>query len=66
MHTIVPFSERVQKFEEGAKMRVDEAQELVRLTALQERMVHQLEMKGVDPKYLAEMKAVDISKMMKR
>ena len=54
------------KFEEGSKMRAEEALELAKLTALQERMVHQLEAKGVDPRYLAEMKAVDIAKILKR
>ena len=60
------YRERALKFEEGSKMRAEEALELAKLTALQERMVHQLEAKGVDPRYLAEMKAVDIAKILKR
>jgi len=62
----LPCRERALKFEEGSKMRAEEALELAKLTALQERMVHQLEAKGVDPRYLAEMKAVDIAKILKR
>lgn len=58
--------ERTQKFEEGAKLREEEEKELAKLALLQEHMVHDLELKGIDPRYLAEMKAVDIAKMLKR
>eukprot|EP00607_Mallomonas_marina_P006858 CAMPEP_0182427666 /NCGR_PEP_ID=MMETSP1167-20130531/18959_1 /TAXON_ID=2988 /ORGANISM="Mallomonas Sp, Strain CCMP3275" /LENGTH=495 /DNA_ID=CAMNT_0024610065 /DNA_START=74 /DNA_END=1561 /DNA_ORIENTATION=+ len=58
--------DRASKFEEGAKLREAEVKELTKLTVMKEQMVKGLESKGIDPIYLAEMKAVDVSKMLKR
>lgn len=59
-------SDRSSKFEEGAKLREDWIAEQARLEAIREKMVRDLENDGVNPKYLSEMRNIDIGKIMKR
>lgn len=57
---------RNAKFEEGAKLREEWIAEQARLEAIREKMVRDLENDGVNPKYLSEMRNIDIAKIMKR
>jgi hypothetical protein len=54
------------KYEEGAKLREEWIAEQARLEAIREKMVLDLERDGVNPKYLSEMRNIDIGKIMKR
>lgn len=58
--------DRSRKFEEGSKLREDWIAEQAKLEAIREKMVRDLEADGVNPKYLTEMRSIDIAKIMKR
>jgi hypothetical protein len=58
--------ERLHKNESGAKFKSDLLAEEAKLRAIRDRMIADLEQKGVNPKYLGEMKAVDIGKILRR
>lgn len=47
-------------------MREEWIAEQAKLEAIREKMVHDLENDGVNPKYLGEVKSIDIAKIMKR
>jgi hypothetical protein len=64
--TLLIYRDRSRKFEEGAKLREDWIAEQAKLEAIREKMVRDLEADGVNPKYLTEMKSIDIAKIMKR
>lgn len=53
-------TERTAKFEEGAKLREEEAKSVAKLTMMKEKIIKDLENKGVDPAYLAEVKMAKI------
>ncbi|KAG5183801.1 tumor suppressor, Mitostatin-domain-containing protein [Tribonema minus] len=59
-------AERCHKFEEGRRLQQEAAGERARLEAMRDRMVHDMAEKGFNPKYLSEMRAVDIGKMYMR
>jgi len=52
--------ERAAKFEEGAKLREEEAKSLVKMNMMKEKILKELEAKGVDPTYLAEVKMAKV------
>ena len=52
--------------EEGNKFRQDLIKDEAKLQVLRAKMITDLEHKGVNPRYLSEMKAVDIGKILKR
>ena len=58
--------ERALKFEEGNKLREADAKEMAKLAALKEQIVKSLESKGIDATYMHEMRALDISKLIRR
>lgn len=58
--------EREKKFEQGAKIKDAELLEIAKMKAMQEEMMRSLDAKGINPKYLSEMKAVNIEKALKR
>jgi Trichohyalin-plectin-homology domain len=59
-------SSRAAKFEEGRCLKQAAALEKAKLEAMRDKMVRDMEEKGFNPKYLSEMKAVDIHKMHMR
>jgi hypothetical protein len=59
-------SEREGHSDEGTKMRQQAIADIARLSAVRDKMVADLESKGVNPKYLTEMKNVDIAKILLR
>lgn len=58
--------ERTSRFEEGRRLKQAAAIEQMKLEAIRDKMVNDLEKKGFNPKYLSEMKMVDISKACMR
>jgi hypothetical protein len=54
------------KFEEGQKLKDEFASERAKLGAIRDKMVEDLLKKGVNPKYLSEMKMCDIQKIQMR
>ena len=58
--------DRSSKYENGSRNKDELRREEEKLKAIRDKMVRDLENKGVNPKYLAEMKNVDISKILKR
>lgn len=54
------------KSEAGVEYRQDLIREEAKLNVIRDKMVSDLVHKGVNPKYLGEMKAVDIGKMLRR
>jgi hypothetical protein len=60
------FRNRTNIGDEGTKYRQERLSEIAKLATIRDKMVHDLELKGVNKKYLAEMKAVDIAKMINR
>lgn len=52
--------------EEGSRYRQERLAEITKLSTIRDRMVNDLALSGVNTKYLAEMKAVDIEKMVNR
>merc|ERR1712230_250752 len=54
------------KFEEGRRLREEFAAERAKLETIRDKMVSDMEKKGVNAKYLTEMKAADIQKMQMR
>lgn len=52
--------------DEGTRYRQERVAEIAKLSTIRDKMVRDLENKGVNTKYLAEMKAVDINKMVNR
>lgn len=57
---------RSGKFDEGARVREEWIAEKARLEAIREKMVRDLIREGVNPKYLSEMRSLDIGKVMAR
>ena len=60
------YSERKRVSEEGVLYRQQRLAELAKVTAIRDRMVNELQEKGVGTKYLAEMKLVDIEKAVNK
>uniref|UniRef100_A0A7S2V0X2 Cilia- and flagella-associated protein 45 n=1 Tax=Fibrocapsa japonica TaxID=94617 RepID=A0A7S2V0X2_9STRA len=58
--------EQNAKFEEGRKLNQEFLSERAKLEAIRDKMVSDLEKKGINPKYLAEMKMADIRKLQMR
>lgn len=58
--------EQAEKYEEGRRLRDEFAAERAKLEAIRDHMVSEMERKGVNPKYLTEMKMADIQKMQMR
>lgn len=58
--------ERASKYESGARFKQEMAAEEGKLRGIRDRMITELEAKGVNPKYLGEMRAVDIGKIIRR
>ncbi len=54
------------KFEEGQKLKDEFAAERVKLGVIRDKMVDDLLSKGINPKYLSEIKMCDIQKMQMR
>merc|ERR1711988_1220103 len=54
------------KFDEGKKLKDEFAAERAKLEAIRDKMVHDMEKKGINPRYLTEMKMADIQKMQMR
>ena len=54
------------KYDDGKKLRDEFAAERAKLEAIRDKMVHDMEKKGINPKYLTEMKMADIQKMQMR
>mmetsp|Transcript_22133 Transcript_22133/g.26092 ORF Transcript_22133/g.26092 Transcript_22133/m.26092 type:complete len:483 (-) Transcript_22133:220-1668(-) len=54
------------KFEEGQKLKEEFSAERAKLGAIRDKMVDDLLKKGVNPKYLSEMKMCDIQKLQMR
>jgi hypothetical protein len=55
----------LSKYENGSKFKSDLRLEEEKLKIIRESMVRDLEAKGVNPKYLSEMKNVDIGKLLR-
>lgn len=56
----------VDKYATGANYKQELIKEEARLSVLRDKMIADMEHKGVNPKYLGEMKGVDIRKMLNR
>ena len=54
------------KFEEGRRLKQEFASERAKLETIRDKMVNDMQLKGVNPKYLTEMKSADIQKMQMR
>ena len=54
------------KFDEGDKIRQKNLAEIEKLSVIRDRMIQDLEAKGINPRYLTEMKNVNISKIVNR
>lgn len=54
------------KFEEGQKLKDEFSAERVKLGVIRDKMVDDLLSKGINPKYLSEIKMCDIEKMQMR
>ena len=54
------------KYSLGASNKQDLIREEARLSVIRDRMIQDMEMKGVNPRYLGEMKSVDIKKLLNR
>ena len=54
------------KYSAGANFKQETVKEEARLTVLRDKMISDMEQKGVNPKYLGEMKNVDIRKLLQR
>jgi hypothetical protein len=59
-------SNRSGNNDEGTRARQQAIADIARLSAVRDKMVSDLEAKGVNPKYLTEMKNVDIAKILLR
>ncbi|CAM9135252.1 unnamed protein product [Ectocarpus sp. 12 AP-2014] len=59
-------ADRAAKFEEGRRLKQEYTTERAKLEAMRDKMVEDMEKRGINPKYLTEMKAVDIHKMHMR
>merc|ERR1719502_2537579 len=55
-----------KKYEDGRKLKEEFAAERAKLEAIRDKMVHDMEKKGINPRYLTEMKMADIQKMQMR
>ena len=54
------------KFEEGLRLKEEFGSERAKLEAIRDCMVEDMLKKGINPKYLSEMKMCDIQKMQMR
>jgi len=54
------------KFDDGRKLKEEFSSERAKLEAIRDKMVHDMEKKGINPRYLTEMKMADIQKMQMR
>lgn len=59
-------SQRSDIGDEGTKRRQDRLADITKLSLIRDKMVRDLEEKGVATKYLAEMKGLDIARMIDR
>ncbi len=57
-------AERQAKFEEGNRLSRDFSREKIKLECSRDKIMDELRQKGVNPKYLAEINTVDITKLM--
>merc|ERR1711998_291804 len=57
---------QLEKYEEGQKLKDEFSAERAKLGAIRDKMVDDLLKKGVNPKYLSEMKSCDIEKIQMR
>ena len=58
--------ERLNVNDEGTLQRQNNIRDVAKYSAIRDQMVADLEAKGVNPRYLSEMKSVDISKIIRR
>ena len=58
--------ERLHKNESGSRFKNEIKMEEEKLKAIRDEMVRDLEHKGINARYLGEMKAVDIGKILRR
>ena len=54
------------KKDEGKKLKQEYTAERVKLETIRDHMIREMERKGVNPKYLSEMKRTDIHKLQMR
>ena len=54
------------KYEEGRRLKQEFASERAKLETIRDKMVSDMKLKGVNPKYLTEMMSADIQKMQMR
>ena len=54
------------KYSLGASNKQDLLREEARLSVIRDKLIEDMEAKGVNPKYLGEMKNVDIRKLLNR
>lgn len=54
------------KYSLGSNNKQDAIREEARLSVIRDKMIQDMESKGINPKYLGEMKSVDIRKMLNR
>ena len=55
--------ERADKFEEGRKLKQEALAERARLEAIRDHMIKDMEKKGINPRYLGEMRRTDIGRL---
>ncbi|CAM9562244.1 unnamed protein product [Chrysoparadoxa australica] len=58
--------DRAEKFEEGRRLKAESERESLKLQLMRDQMCQDMEKKGMNPKYLSEMKNVDIMKLLQR
>lgn len=58
--------EKVKKTSEGLKLKKSIEQEETKYSSIRDTMVADLANKGVDPRYLSEMRTVDVGKLLRR
>ena len=54
------------KQDEGTKIRQDVLKDVAKFQVIRDNMVADLEAKGVNPRFLTEMKSVDVSKILSK
>ena len=63
---IIYLSNKSNKLDEGNKFRQEMIREETKLAVIRDKMVRDMEAQGVNPRYLSEMKNVDVGKMLRR
>jgi hypothetical protein len=51
---------------EGTILRQETVKEVAKYSVIRDQMVNELEAKGINPRFLSEMKSVDVGKILKR